>query len=299
MRGVIRGRRHLAPHGERDNRRAQAGDRPGNLVRKARPPQHAADPCRRDRGEERLDVEPDHDGRPGVIGDGGAHRSARDAAVRGLVARDRRDHVPQHSTLHLLEARLGHGDQSHAAAFGQGPPAVVVQRRAAHPPRPPVHVGEPGELALVDVEQAGQRPEIGNRIGERGRRRRRRRRRKPTQERFQPATARRLGMYSKDGRDQIVRPGRDEDRPRPDREPDAHRLRVPRPGQQRIGGVIGTDHVRRSGAAIPCRARRPLRRAQFPGVRCDAVLYVMTTGLPRSDRVVPTVPPPPLLMAAP
>ena len=92
--------------------------------------------------------------------DRAAHRPATDAAVRRVVHRDRGQDVAQQPALDLLEPRLRRGEQPDAVALGQHRPPVVPQRLGGGALEP-VQVGEPGELALVEVEQAGQCAEVG------------------------------------------------------------------------------------------------------------------------------------------
>ena len=151
--------RHRPPHRKRHDCRRQPGDRVRDLLGQPGRDEDAPHPARGDRGEERLEVHADHHGRRRVRQGCRTHRPARHAAVRRRVHRYRVEHLPQQAALDLLQPRLGRGDHANATALGQRAPAVMAQWRRG-PPLERADVGEPGELAAVDVEQPAQRAEI-------------------------------------------------------------------------------------------------------------------------------------------
>jgi hypothetical protein len=316
--------RQRPPHRRRRGRRHQGGDQVGDrLGQPGGALQQTPDPRGGHRGEELLEVHAEDDGTAGVRRGRRAHRPAGDAAVGGVVHRDRGEHVPQQPPLGLLEPRLGCGEQPQPAAALDRVPAVVAQRfvdRALQA----ADVGEPGELGLVEVQQPGERGGVRQRGDAEAVARHRGGHRLPADDAARGAGAL-PALRGRDEQGQLPRPvDRRRDvrgehlvdradparRPREaegDGDPADHRPPRPRPGQQRRGGARGreggpgADRHRRArrgrqplleGVAMSCAERSWWRLTPCPA-RCVA------PGLPRGDRLTPVVLPSPPRTAPP
>ena len=121
---------------QRQSVRDQPGEIGGDRLRVSGAAEHAVHAAGRDRGEEVLEVESQHDATPGVPAGVGERRMPAPEAVGGVVRRDRLEDPAQHTPLGLLEQALGLLDQPRrrrraGAASGSDSCAAGGRRRAA------------------------------------------------------------------------------------------------------------------------------------------------------------------------
>lgn len=153
----VGGARDPAPGGQRQHRGRQPGQRVGDrlgVARGAPDPVHAADG---DAGEERLEVEAEHHGSTGVGRGVGAHRAAGAETPGCVVGRHEPEGLVEQAPLEAAQAGLGRLEHPDGPA-GRHPVGdpVVLQRCLAGCARPVLGVGEPVELAGVELEEGGQ-----------------------------------------------------------------------------------------------------------------------------------------------
>lgn len=153
----------IGRHRVRRQRRERVGDRLGI----AGGSEDAEHPRGRDAREEVLEIEP-HDHVPADVRGGVAARGpAAREAVCGLVRGDPVEQLVQQAPLDRLQSRLGPLDRARRTAVaGQPGVAVVAQPLVGDPALEPAGVGEPGELAVPDLEEARQgvhRMQLGHR----------------------------------------------------------------------------------------------------------------------------------------
>ena len=108
-------------------------------------------------GEEGLEVEPDQDVSPHVRPGGGERGSTADEAVRGVVGRNRGEHLTRHGPLHVRQDRLGRLDEAErprAAAM----PAVPVVAHGLDRSRPLERAGVdvPHHVGRSHADEVGQ-----------------------------------------------------------------------------------------------------------------------------------------------